>query len=163
MEVKFVYYWEDDPDKSTMRKLKRLGFAREIKEWQIGRSMVLSAFEKSFLLSSDRVILEKYGLVLLDGTWGNSKNIKKHGFKVQKRLPPLLASNPVNYGKIELLSSVEAAAAALYITGFMEESVNLLSKFKWGPNFIVLNEKPLEDYKNAKTQDEIIQISEEYF
>ncbi|MFX1326051.1 MAG: ribosome biogenesis domain-containing protein [Promethearchaeota archaeon] len=38
----------------------------------------------------------------------------------------------------------------------------MLSCFKWGNNFLILNEEPLEDYSKAKNSAEIISIQEEY-
>jgi pre-rRNA-processing protein TSR3 len=62
-----------------------------------------------------------------------------------------------------MLSSAEALAATLYIADYVNESRRLMSFFKWGPNFLVLNENPLNDYRIAKSQDEIAKIEREYF
>jgi pre-rRNA-processing protein TSR3 len=71
--------------------------------------------------------------------------------------------NPVNYGKPEKLSSVEAVSAALYIIGFPQQGLELLNKFKWGPNFYILNKGPLDDYSRCRTEREIITVEEAYF
>ena len=80
-----------------------------------------------------------------------------------RRVPALLAANPVNYGKLEILSSVEALAAALFITGYADLAHNILEKFKWGPNFLVLNMEPLSDYAECQTDQQVRMVESEYF
>lgn len=58
----------------------------------------------------------------------------------------MLAGNPTNYGIIGRLSTAEAIAAALIITGFRDQGEKILSLFKWGSTFLSLNEDPLESY-----------------
>jgi pre-rRNA-processing protein TSR3 len=77
-------------------------------------------------------------------------------------LPYLVAVNPVNYGKPTKLSTVEALAAALYIANFREEAENLLSIFKWGPQFIRLNQRFLDTYAEAKGSSEIIEMQRNF-
>lgn len=55
-------------------------------------------------------------------------------------VPFVVASNPVNYGIPYKLTCAEAIAAALYIAGFRAEAEDVMSVFKWGSNFFVLNE-----------------------
>jgi pre-rRNA-processing protein TSR3 len=73
-----------------------------------------------------------------------------------------VAANPVNYGIPTKLSTVEALAAALYIAGFSEQAKELLSKFKWGPQFIALNVELLEDYAQAKNSADVVKVQNEY-
>ena len=73
------------------------------------------------VLPRDRQVIEAYGLVALDCSWEKADS----AFAIRlpgsgRRLPTLLASNPINYAKQHKLSSLEAMAAALYITGFTE-------------------------------------------
>ena len=46
--ISFVYYGEDDPKKSTMKKLQRLGLAAQIPENRIGCSVVLNPFAELY-------------------------------------------------------------------------------------------------------------------
>jgi len=99
----------------------------------------------------------------LDCSWVHAKevfDISSHW--TPRCLPYLVAANPVNYGKPTKLSTVEALAAALYIADFREQATKLLSKFKWGPQFITLNKQLLEDYAQAKDSAEVIKVQNEY-
>ncbi|HII23445.1 MAG TPA: DUF367 domain-containing protein [Candidatus Poseidoniaceae archaeon] len=78
-------------------------------------------------------------------------------------LPLFLAANPVNWGKPGKLSTVEALAAATYLTGNKEQAISLLSAFRWGQRFIELNFEPLEEYSSAKTSKELVNLQFEFF
>jgi pre-rRNA-processing protein TSR3 len=147
-------------------KLIRFGLAEGIyKLSSIPRnSVVLSPFgEKVLSRETHR------NLVALDVSWKRIEEIraisrdsmkKKISFRI---LPLLVPANPVNYGKVSRLSTVEALAAALYIMQKKESALKLLSKFKWGIEFINLNEELLNAYAEANSASEIIEIQNSYF
>ena len=124
---------------------------------------MLNPFSPQAFSPDDRLRLEKNGLVALDCSWLYVKQV----FNILTRwdircLPYLIAANPVNYGKPTKLSTVEALAASLYITDFKKQAIKLLSKFKWGPQFILLNKELLEGYSQAKDSLEVVSIQNDY-
>jgi pre-rRNA-processing protein TSR3 len=107
--------------------------------------------------------MEKRGLAALDCSWVHATEVFDHSSHGTFRcLPYLVAANPVNYGVPTKLSTVEALAAALYIAGFREQSELMLSKFKWGLQFITLNEELLEGYGKAKDSAGVVKVQREY-
>ena len=157
---------QDDPAKCTAAKLARFGFSIALhRVQQIPRkSLVLNPFATQILLPGDKIGAAQHGLVAIDCSWE-----KVHGaFRTRlpglgRRLPILLASNPVNYARQHKLSSVEALAAGLCIMGFKEKATQLLSLFKWGPTFLTLNAQPLEAYSAASSEDELAKAEAEFF
>lgn len=157
---------QDDPRKCTAAKLARLRLATPLyRASRISqRSIVLNPFSSKVVLPSDRAQLETYGLVAVDCSWekaGSAFASRLPGSA--RRLPTLLASNPTNYAKQHKLSSLEAMAAALYITGFMEQASRLLSIFKWGGTFLTMNHEPLESYSIAKNAEEMSAAEKLFF
>jgi pre-rRNA-processing protein TSR3 len=127
------------------------------------RAIILHPFTSKAFSPADRNKIEKRGLVALDCSWAHAKEVFKISSNwIPRCMPYLVASNPVNYGKPTKLSTVEALAGALYIVGFRTQSEQLLSKFKWGPQFITLNEELLERYSQAKDSIEVVQIQKDY-
>ena len=73
-----------------------------------------------------------------------------------------MAGNPINYSKINKLTTVEAIAGAAFILGDEELSQKLLEKFNWGHTFLELNENLLHDYQKVKSEDQVNEIIREY-
>jgi len=134
-------YKECDPKKCTATKLKRLQLLTSINRIKgaLNNAIVLTPFARQELSKLDRNTLLSYGLIVIDCSWNNILNLKNSTFKNARRLPPLIAANPTNYGKWEKLNSAEALAAALFITDFIDYGNLILSKFSWGAQFKELN------------------------
>jgi pre-rRNA-processing protein TSR3 len=116
------------------------------------------------LLPADRILADRDGLVAVDCSWERAQDV--FGARLLgtgRRLPALLASNPINYAKLHKLSSVEALAAALYILGFKTEAGRLLAPFKWGETFFTLNNEPLESYSKVETTEGMSQVEAQFF
>jgi pre-rRNA-processing protein TSR3 len=161
--VFYFYAHQDDPSKSTMRKLSRFGLVTESSMNRVSKTLSLTPYSVGMLGPWDRELILKYGLGIIDGSWNLISTIRNLKLRFPRRLPALIPVNPVNYGKPEKLSSVEAASAALYITGFSDYGRKLLEKFKWGPNFYVLNEKLLDDYSSCRSEIDLILVQNAYF
>jgi pre-rRNA-processing protein TSR3 len=134
-------YRECDQKKCTGYKLSRLKILKII--YKIDRnlknSIILNPFAQHQLTDQDRKLILRHGLIVIDCSWKNIINLQNLKFKNVRKLPPLIAANPTNYGKWEKLSSAEAVAAALYITNFEDLANLILSKFSWGNEFKEIN------------------------
>ncbi len=148
---------ECDPKKCTSRKLARFNLIRLLQSTQqIPKGSILLTPEAERALSRrDGKMARQKGVVVLDVSWRAAVFPKIPG-TVERALPFLVAANPVNFGKPFQLSSVEALAAALYIIGEQEQSEQILSKFKWGEQFLKVNREPLEDYAKARNSREVV-------
>ena len=166
--MKIVVYnaKECDKKKCTAYKMEKLGKCKLVyKVNQIPKgSIILNPFAQKAVSPEDKKIVEQRGIVGLDCSWNkvSSSATFFNLTKYHRSLPFLIATSPVNYGTPCKLSTVEAIAAILYITGFKEKSENLMNSFKWGHTFIELNYELLEDYSNAKTSAEVVNIQNDY-
>ncbi len=135
-----------NPKACTALKLKRHGLAKVFyTPRRIPRnSIVLNPLAERILTKEDRKYL-RYGLVALDCSWKKIEELKGLHRGHHRVLPTLMPVNPVNYGKMGKLSTVEALAAALRILSHGEQAEELLGKFKWGPGFLEANRELLED------------------
>jgi len=157
---------QDDPGKCTAAKLAKFRLAHPLyKLRQVPhKALVLNPYATQPVLNRDKTEAVNHGVVAVDCSWEKVQTTFAARLPgVGRRLPTLLASNPVNYAKPHKLSSLEALAASLHIMGFREKSAQLLSLFKWGPGFLTLNEQPLEAYENAADENELVKAESEFF
>jgi pre-rRNA-processing protein TSR3 len=148
-----------DPKKCTAHKLKRHGLVIFTRYERRG-SIVLDPTATTTLSKKDAPVAGQRGLTALDCSWKRAQEIfkKRSGRGLPRRIPYLVAANPVRYGTPCELSTVEALSAALFITGYEDQSLQLLEKFKWGPHFADLNRDLLESYSGAETAEEVEEI-----
>ncbi|WP_440060132.1 DUF367 family protein [Thermogladius sp. 4427co] len=161
--IMVVYKREDDPSKNTSLKMIRKGLAVLVHPKEAG-GIVLNPFSNKYLGRWYRTLVENHGITVVDASWNKlSPRVFDNVRGVHVRLPPLLAANPVNYGRLCILSSIEAAAAALYITGFSEDYNRLLGLYKWMKTFHDLNRELLEDYSRAEDERGLIEVIKQYW
>ena len=154
-----------DPKRCTGLKLERLGLARIVNRTRFlpKRALVLNPFSEIAFSPADRQRLADFGVVALDCSWEHAQKVLlKHVRGTSRCLPILIAGNPVNFGKATKLTTAEAIAAALYIAGFTEEAVRVLSVFTWGHTFLKLNNELLKAYTNAKNSTEIVNLQQTF-
>ncbi|MEM0027713.1 MAG: DUF367 family protein [Ignisphaera sp.] len=166
--IKILIYskHEDDPNLCTAERLVRHGLAERIRRYiEIPEcSVVLNPFANTYIKSSDRVYVQTCGIVAIDVSWKRGiDTLKKIRRGNQRALPILIAANSINYGKPFKLSTAEALVAALIITGFHEEALEIASLFKWGQHFILLNRERIEKYLQAQSDEELEQIQRTIF
>jgi pre-rRNA-processing protein TSR3 len=127
------------------------------------RAIVLNPYSEIAFSPADKKRIEDFGLAALDCSWEHAEGVLlKHVRGTSRCLPLLVAGNPVNFGSPTKLSTVEALAAALYIAGFKDEAVKLLSIFKWGDTFLKINKEKLENYSKAKDSSAVVELQSQY-
>ena len=137
-----LHFNECDPKKCTALRLQKFNFLKIVKkiDGSLKKAIILNPFSNYELSVRDKGSIMNYGLIVIDCSWKKILNLKTIPMLGSRKLPPLIAANPINYGKWEKLSSVEALAAALYFTEFREYADLILSKFKWGLHFKKIND-----------------------
>lgn len=163
LKLYFYYLGQDDPKRSTMKKLERQGLARSVDQKRCRSSMMLSPYAERYLLHDDVRLYRRKGLCIVEGSWNRISSVKDLRSPDERLLPVLIPANPVNYGKPGKLSSVESAASALYIMGLKEEAENIISRFNWGPTFLEININLLNDYTLCKSSEDVLKVQEDYF
>ncbi len=160
MQINVLMFNQDDPKKCTAAKLVRFGLAKKL-SFISPRTILLDPFSLNTLLNKEKVNTQS--ITGIDCSWNKAEKMFQEKFSgIPRKLPPLLAGNPVNYSKMNKLTTVEALSAAAFILGNEEMCSNLLAKFNWGHTFLELNENLLKDYQKAKSEDDIRSIITEY-
>jgi pre-rRNA-processing protein TSR3 len=150
-----------DPRKCTVKKLEKAGYLKIFtKISQIPRNtLLLDPTAEQALSPADKFVRS---ITVLDCSWEVLDTGAVSSWRIRRALPFLMAANPVNFGKPCKLSSVEALAASLFITGERERAREILAKISWGIRFLEVNQEPLDLYAGAKDSTEIIKIQELY-
>ena len=160
MQIQVLMYKQDDPKKCTAAKIVKFGLAKNIKKTS-GKTLILDPFAEKTILPEDKKLVNS--ITGIDCSWNLADETFSSKFSgISRKLPPLFAGNPVNYSKLNKLTTVEALSAALFILGFFDDAMKLLEKFKWGHTFYDLNKNLLEDYSKLKNEAEIPQLLQEY-
>jgi pre-rRNA-processing protein TSR3 len=160
MKLQVLMFYQDDPKKCTAAKMVKFGLAQNIKKIN-SKGMVLDPFSKKTLIPKDKSIINT--IVGIDCSWNLVDSAFSKNFNgVKRKLPPLLAGNPVNYSKLNKLTTAEALAGSLFILGFKEQALQLLDKFKWGHTFYELNQNLLDEYSKLENEEQIESILKDY-
>lgn len=155
---------QDDPLKCTAAKLVKFRLVHQVR-YLHKDTLILNPLAEVLLSRKDLKISSS--ICAIDCSWKQARSILGHRYftfrGIDRRLPLLLAANPVNYAKAGLLSTAEALASALYILGYRKLAEEFMNKFKWGHTFLDLNHNVLEDYANVENPKQIAELEQEYF
>lgn len=171
IQVHAIWLAQDDPKKNTAVLASRRGDLKLHKNLRSipRKGIILEPLcGKIFGPEDHELLTVKHGsLVGLDCSWAQIENsvetVMKRTRLVPRMLPLLLAANPVNWGKPSKLTTAEALAAALYLTGRIEQAQTVLGAFRWGNRFFELNKEPLDAYRMAKSSSELVELQFEFF
>ena len=160
VKLQVLMFYQDDPKKCTAAKMVKFGLAQNIKKIA-NKGLVLDPFSEKTLLPKDRSSINS--IVGIDCSWNLVEQAFSKKFNgIKRKLPPLLAGNPVNYSKLNKLTTAEALSASLFILGFKEQSLELLNKFKWGHTFYELNQNLLDEYSKLENENQIEAILKDF-
>ena len=160
MQIQVLMLKQDDPKKCTAAKLVKFGIAKNVRNTS-SNTLILDPFAYKVILKDDRLVADS--ITGIDCSWELAQKIFVKKFSgIQRKLPPLFAGNPVNYSKLNKLTTVEAISGALFIMEFDDLAQEMLNKFKWGHTFYDLNKNLLEDYTKARSEEDIDSILKEY-
>ena len=160
MKINLLMFYQDDPKKCTAAKLIKFGLANKITKSQ-SKTALLHPFAEKTLFNHEKSFFNS--ITGIDCSWALAEQVfQKNFIGLSRKLPPLLAGNPINYSKINKLTTVEAIAGASFILGDESLSQKLLEKFNWGHTFLELNENILHDYQRATSDEQVIEIIRGY-
>lgn len=163
-----IYLWEfsqNDVKRDSGSKLKRWGYASQLRLGQSFPGVVLSSEATQCVSPADREIVETFGVAGINCSWNRIDEIpmdKMGKGKNQRILPLLVAANTVNYGKPFKMNTAEAIAACLYITGYKDDARMMLSPFSFGMEFLKLNQEALDAYSACASAEEVSALQDMY-
>lgn len=154
-----------DPKKCTARKLARFGLITVVNALRKipYTTILLVPIAEQALSPADKA--RASSLTVFDCSWKQFDPFEERLRRVKRKkraLPFLFAANPTNYGRPFILSSVEALAAALVILDEREHAAELLAKFKWGMEFLRLNEDLLLAYAAAQDSSDVVELQAQF-
>eukprot|EP00039_Didymoeca_costata_P016558 m.298771 g.298771 ORF g.298771 m.298771 type:complete len:289 (-) comp16411_c0_seq6:1077-1943(-) len=151
-----IAMWEfnqNDAKRDSGSKLVRQGLAKVLRIGQSFGGIVLNSEAVAMVSPADKIIVETKGIAGINCSWNKLDDIPFPMLgraRYQRKLPFLVAANPVNYGRPYKMNTAEAISATLFIAGFENESHKLLESFGWGPEFLRINEEALTAYRAAE-------------
>lgn len=153
-----------DPKKCSGRKLSRMNLIKTLRLGQPFPGLVLTPIGKKVVSPSDRSVLLQQGAAVVDCSWARLRDTPFRQMKAghPRLLPFLVAANPINYGRPEKLTCVEALAATMFICGESAAAEFYLGKFSWGHSFISLNKELLEIYAACKDSAAVLAAQKQY-
>jgi len=137
LRIQVLMFKQDDPKKCTAAKLVKFGLAKDVNK-TTNKTLILDPFAEKTLLNKDKKLISS--ITGIDCS----------------------AGNPVNYSKLNKLTTVEAVSAALYILGHRDHSLKMLEKFKWGHTFFDLNKQLLDEYSKIESENKVEEILQNY-
>jgi pre-rRNA-processing protein TSR3 len=157
-QIVLFEYKHNDPKRDTGMKLARQGLVRSLRPGDAFKGIVLSAYGRGILSPSDAQLISACGIAAINCSWNRLDeitNIPGGNLSRHRKLPFLVAANPINYGKAYKLSSAEALAASLAIAGFTEEAKQLTEKFSWDDEFWKLNQDMIDAYSQCSNSKQV--------
>merc|ERR1719383_776976 len=153
-----------DRNRCTGTRLARQGLIKELRLGAGHPGVCLTPVGRAPVSWEDRELMRARGLSVVDCSWNRLDEVPfgQCKSKAPRLLPWLLAANPVNWGRPCKLSCAEALAAALFVCGWQEEAVEVLSRFKWGHSFFSINADILDRYASCRTSDQVLAVQSQF-
>eukprot|EP01067_Filipodium_phascolosomae_P007057 Filipodium_phascolosomae@DN5569_c0_g1_i1.p1 len=164
-DLYLIDFGQCDVKKCSGRKLLRLGKVVSLSPKNNFKGIILSPYAKNLVSAADTGVIHNFGVAVVDCSWHQIETVpfqKLHN-KRERKLPYLVAANPIHYGQPFQLSCVEALSACLSITGFHDCSASLLECFRWGPSFLQVNRDSVEIYLQEGSSSQTMSVAEEDF
>ena len=163
-----LFMWEfsqNDTKRDSGSKLKRWGYASQLRLGQTFPGVVLSSEANICVSPADKDLVMTHGVAGINCSWNRLEEIpfdKMGKGKNQRILPFLVAANTVNYGKPFKMNTAEAMAACLYIVGFKNDAKQILAPFSFGTEFLKLNFEALEAYAACDSAQKVATLADSF-